>query len=124
MRHVKWKLEEVDWKPFQTNTEIGKITRDPDGHIIIYGPQQKDKNHWITLTIKATNCGRPNCYNHNCFGLINMDNLEELHSTGSPCGAGAGSLGIAPYHGWIRNGYLIIDGGIDNLPENHSGAFC
>lgn len=67
-----------------------------------------NKHHW-NIDSRASNCTMPNDQTHRCWvrhgdpetGDVNVD------KRGRTCKAGAGSIKMGDFHGFLRNGYLI-----------------
>ena len=55
---------------------------------------------------RASNCGRPEDDTHKCW--VRHGEPPNLHvdKNGDTCNAGAGSIAIGEYHGFLHNGYL------------------
>lgn len=55
---------------------------------------------------QASNCTRPNDTTHKCWIREGVPPKVTAGKAGNTCEAGAGSIGIGSYHGFLRDGYL------------------
>lgn len=103
----------------------------PDGSIVKYGDLPVGAAWWVerwyrrgpdgkTLAVKvpgrvwmpderASNCTRPNDNEHRCWvrhGSIE-DGTLHVDKAGNTCAAGAGSIVVPGWHGFLHNGHLV-----------------
>lgn len=62
--------------------------------------------NWCIDT-QASNCTKPNDKVHKCWCRHGEAPNFTVDKVGNTCAAGAGSIQIGNYHGFLRNGYLI-----------------
>lgn len=96
----------ADWMP-SYRTWAG-----PDGHILVCKTPGGD---WI-IDSRASNCTLPNDNEHRCWvrhgdptDPLGLRTGQPLHvdKNGRTCNAGAGSIGMGDYHGFLHNGCLV-----------------
>lgn len=59
-----------------------------------------------SIDTRASNCGRPDDNRHRCWVRHGVPPEITVDKAGDTCPAGAGSIQIGSYHGFLRNGYL------------------
>jgi hypothetical protein len=85
----------ADWMPW----------RGEDGHcLIVVTP---DGFHW-DIDGRASNCSLPNDNEHKCWVRHGVPPIVTVDKNGKTCNAGGGSIGTPNWHGFLRNGYLVI----------------
>lgn len=62
--------------------------------------------HWSPDS-RASNCTDPDDNRHYCWVRHGEPPLITVDKKGETCKAGAGSIGIGGYHGFLRNGKLV-----------------
>lgn len=55
---------------------------------------------------RASNCTMPYDYNHRCWVRHGEPPLVTVDKNGPTCAAGAGSIAVGSYHGFLQNGCL------------------
>ena len=76
---------------------------DPRGHIIIRMP---DGGYWDTNS-RASNCTMKEDRNHRCWVKHGEPPQLTIDKNGLTCGAGAGSIQMITWHGFLRDGKLV-----------------
>lgn len=111
------------WK----NVETGEIIR-VDSHwnlpvgAMYYAPWLENVKEWqgpdgkslIVITpggawmidSRASNCTRPEDTEHKCWVRHGIPPNITVDKNGNTCNAGAGSIQMGSYHGYLRNGFL------------------
>jgi hypothetical protein len=56
---------------------------------------------------RATNCTRPDDHEHQCWVKHGEPPNITVDKDGNTCGAGAGSIQIGDWHGFLRDGMLV-----------------
>ena len=79
-------------------------TRGNDGRVIIC---RVPNGHDWTIDGKATNCTRPDDFTHKCWIRHGEPPNLTVDKNGDTCGAGAGSVQTANWHGFLRGGELV-----------------
>jgi hypothetical protein len=75
----------------------------PDGrHLVVRLPGGAD---WC-VDGRANNCTRPGDTVHKCWVRDGEPPLVTAGKAGDTCSAGAGSIAVPGYHGFLRNGFL------------------
>ena len=75
----------------------------PDGHSYIV---KTPGGEWC-IDGKATNCGLPEDNVHKCWVRHGEAPDFTVDKNGHTCSAGAGSIQIGNYHGFLIDGYLV-----------------
>jgi hypothetical protein len=77
---------------------------DPRGHLIVVLPNGQT---WDLMS-RASNCTMKEDRLHRCWVVHGLDNIPHLHvdKNGHTCAAGAGSILVGDYHGFLHNGEL------------------
>ena len=60
-----------------------------------------------SIDSEASNCTRKNDTTHKCWCRHGVAPNFTVNKSGNTCSAGAGSIMIGGYHGFLRNGFLI-----------------
>jgi len=63
-------------------------------------------NNWWHIDSQASNCTKPDDKEHRCWCRHGEAPDFTVDKVGNTCSAGAGSIAIGSYHGFLRNGYL------------------
>ncbi len=74
----------------------------PDGHCLVVKTPGGD---WV-VDSRASNCTRPEDNQHQCWVRHGVAPDITVDKNGDTCNAGAGSILIGGYHGFLRGGYL------------------
>lgn len=74
----------------------------PDGRCLVVKTPGGD---WV-IDSRASNCTLPNDKEHKCWIRHGTAPDITVDKNGKTCAAGAGSIGIGTYHGFLRNGHL------------------
>jgi hypothetical protein len=74
----------------------------PDGRCLVVKTPGGD---WI-IDHRANNCTMPNDYVHRCWIREGIPPKITVGKNGNTCAAGAGSILIGGYHGFLRGGFL------------------
>jgi hypothetical protein len=74
----------------------------PDGRTLFVNTPA---GHWSPDS-RASNCGLPEDNEHYCWVRHGVPPLVTVDKKGKTCQAGAGSILIGKYHGFLLNGYL------------------
>lgn len=61
--------------------------------------------HW-NIDSRASNCGSPEDKQHRCWVRHGVPPEITVDKAGHTCTAGAGSIDMGGWHGFLRNGYL------------------
>ena len=85
----------ADWMPW----------RGEDGHCLIV--VLPDGFHW-DVDGRASNCGNPQDKEHKCWVRHGIPPTVTVDKNGNTCNAGGGSIGTPNWHGFLRNGYLVL----------------
>ncbi len=91
-----WLAENHDW-------------RGHDGRCLVLRlPNGKGHVDW-SPDMRASNCGMPEEKTHKCWVRHGRPEDGNLHidKEGHTCNAGAGSISLDKWHGFVRNGYLV-----------------
>lgn len=76
----------------------------PDGHsLVVRLPGNFDWN----VDGEANNCTRKGDRSHKCWIREGAPPNVTAGKNGNTCSAGAGSIAVPGYHGFLRNGYLV-----------------
>jgi hypothetical protein len=75
----------------------------PDGHVLLVVTPGGD---WC-IDQRASNCTLPNDHEHRCWVRHGDPPNVTVDKNGKTCGAGAGSIQMGNYHGFLRNGALV-----------------
>jgi hypothetical protein len=75
---------------------------DPRGHLIVVVPTG---DTW-DLDGRANNCGSPEDRTHRCWVRNGIPPMLHVDKNGLTCSAGAGSISVPGYHGYLHNGVL------------------
>ena len=84
----------ADWMP--------ESWHGPDGHCLVVKTPGGD---WI-VDGRASNCTRPDDWTHRCWVREGTPPRVTAGKSGNTCSAGAGSILIGTYHGFLRDGWL------------------
>lgn len=63
--------------------------------------------HDWTIDGRASNCTRPGDHDHKCWCRHGEPPNLTVNKVGNTCSAGAGSIQMGSYHGFLTNGELI-----------------
>ena len=85
----------ADWMPWKGE----------DGHCLVV--VLPDGFHWM-IDGRASNCALPNDDIHKCWVRHGIPPVVTVDKNGNTCNAGAGSIGTPHWHGFLRNGYLVL----------------
>lgn len=91
------------WDAFWLN-DIPQYTG-PDGKSLCVRLPGTDRHDWC-IDSRASNCTMPNDNIHKCWVRHGIIPNVTVDKNGHTCGAGAGSIMIPGYHGFLRNGEL------------------
>jgi hypothetical protein len=93
MWDLEW-LHDVKGEPWTGPDGIALSVRTPGGDWYVDG--------------RASNCTLPNDHEHYCWVRHGDPRTGNVHvdKNGRTCAAGAGSIAIGSYHGFLQNGYL------------------
>lgn len=80
------------------------IWRGPDGHSLCV---RLPGNHDWLVDGRASNCTMPNDKEHKCWVRHGKPPVVTVDKKGLTCAAGAGSIGVPGWHGFLRNGELV-----------------
>lgn len=75
----------------------------PDGKVLVVKTPGGD---WI-IDSKASNCTMPDEHVHRCWVRHGTPPEITVDKNGNTCNAGGGSIQSGPYHGFLRNGFLV-----------------
>lgn len=75
---------------------------DPRGHLIVILPN----GHEWDVDSRASNCTMKNDRLHRCWVRHGEPPLIHVDKNGHTCNAGAGSIGVPGYHGFLHHGRL------------------
>lgn len=75
----------------------------PDGRTLYV---QTPGGSWC-IDSRASNCTKPNDNEHRCWVRHGVPPMITVDKNGNTCSAGAGSIGMHNYHGFLRNGELV-----------------
>lgn len=100
--------EEVDRLPVGALLVSESGPRGSDGlSIVCVIPHEKRETTWWHIDSRASNCTMPDDKEHRCWvrhgtlrGTIHVD------KNGNTCAAGAGSIMVPGFHGFLHNGIL------------------
>jgi hypothetical protein len=73
-------------------------------HLLVTLP---DRSIW-DVDSRANNCSRPNDTEHRCWVRDGKIPKITAGKDGNTCSAGAGSIQSGSWHGFLRNGYLVV----------------
>lgn len=90
MWHAAWIPKGFTW---QNEIEAHLIVKTPGGD-------------W-DIDSRASNCTLPNDKLHRCWVRHGEPPNIDVNKSGITCKAGAGSIIVGGWHGFLRNGYLI-----------------
>ncbi len=77
----------------------------PGKHLIVVTP---DNHHW-NVDSRARNCTIPEDRIHRCWIAHGEPPNVTVDKNGPTCSAGAGSIQTASWHGFLRNGHLVVN---------------
>jgi hypothetical protein len=81
--------------------------RGPDGHsLCVFVPSSSGPREW-TVDGRASNCDRPDDHEHKCWVRHGVVPDITVDKDGNTCRAGAGSIQVPGWHGFLRAGYLV-----------------
>lgn len=91
-----------------TGAPIGAMFYDEGCHT---GPDGKSlvvvtPGGWWYIDSQASNCTKPDDKEHRCWVRHGEPPNVTVDKSGNTCAAGAGSIMIGSYHGFLRNGLL------------------
>ncbi len=66
-----------------------------------------DRREWL-IDGRAKNCTMPNDNEHKCWVRHGEPPNITVDKNGKTCAAGAGSIMTGTWHGFLRNGYLVV----------------
>jgi hypothetical protein len=115
-----------EWQVFPESLvkrlDTGEITTTDDAPVGAMWFMKREFGSWIgpdgkTLVVKtpggtwyvdseASNCTKKNDYVHKCWCRHGIAPKITVNKIGNTCQAGAGSILIGNYHGFLRNGFL------------------
>jgi hypothetical protein len=75
----------------------------PDGRTVVV---RLPGNHDWVIDGRAANCAMPNDDDHRCWVRHGEPPDLTVDKCGVTCAAGAGSILVPTYHGFLRNGFL------------------
>lgn len=61
----------------------------------------------VDLTRRASNCDQKTDRTHRCWVVHQKDDVLHVDKNGRTCGAGAGSILVGEWHGFLHNGHLV-----------------
>lgn len=76
----------------------------PDGQTLVV---QLPGNHGWIVDSRCSNCGSPQDNVHKCWVRHGVPPDITVDKNGHTCNAGAGSIAIPGWHGFLQNGYLV-----------------
>lgn len=76
-------------------------------HIVVELPGECDTTHAWDINGRASNCGRPDDRTHRCWVRHGDPPNITIDKDGDTCSAGAGSIQMGDYHGFLRDGKLV-----------------
>lgn len=79
--------------------------RGPDGHSLVC--RVPGKHDWIVDCV-ASNCTKPDDAEHRCWVRHGIPPNVTADKDGNTCSAGAGSILVPGWHGYLRAGELVI----------------
>lgn len=66
-----------------------------------------DLHPW-SIDGRAKNCTKPDEWTHRCWIRHGTPPVLTVDKNGNTCGAGAGSIQTPKFHGFLRDGYLVV----------------
>jgi hypothetical protein len=81
-----------------------QVMRGPDGHCLVV---RLPTNHDWIVDGRCSNCTLPDDDRHKCWVRHGIPPDVTVDKNGRTCSAGAGSISIPGWHGFLRNGYLV-----------------
>jgi hypothetical protein len=79
--------------------------RGPDGHTLVV--RLPGGHDWV-VDGRANNCTMPGDNKHKCWVRHGAAPKITVDKNGHTCSAGAGSILVPGYHGFLRNGQLVV----------------
>lgn len=81
---------------------LSENRRGPDGHRLMV----RTPGGWWDVDSRASNCTKPHDHEHRCWVRHGIPPKVTVDKNGNTCAAGAGSILVGKYHGFLRDGYL------------------
>lgn len=94
MWHAIWMPRNWDW-----DNETGP-------HLLVRCPNGAGHRDW-DIDSRASNCGLPKDKLHRCWCRHGKEPVVTVNKMGVSCNAGAGSISLPEWHGFLTNGELI-----------------
>lgn len=99
MWFADWMLRDLD------RTKVGNLWRGPDDHCLIV--KCPPNGHEWTVDGRCSNCTKPTDDLHKCWIRHGTPPNITVDKNGNTCSAGAGSILVPGWHGYLRNGELV-----------------
>lgn len=102
MWRATWQPRNWDWD------------NETEPHILVRCPNSDDGlecRDW-DIDSRASNCGSPKDKSHRCWVRHGEAPILTVDKAGRTCTAGAGSIQLPKWHGFLKNGILSTDGRI------------
>jgi hypothetical protein len=77
-------------------------------HLIVRCPNGAESTRDWDIDSRCSNCGLPGDHLHRCWVRHGEPPNLTVDKAGVTCNAGAGSIALPHWHGFLRNGELVV----------------
>jgi len=95
MWFATWQSRNWDWE------------NETEPHLLVRCPNGEGTRDW-DIDSRCSNCGLPSDKIHRCWVRHGTPPLITVDKHGVTCNAGAGSIALPKWHGFLRNGSLVL----------------